>query len=163
MSQHGDPPKEVACPDRPKQDLIAAVNDFAASVISDQGPILRRAGKSGNLGNILVLGSIVTAAVAGATAIPTTRAWHWVAVGAAFTAALISSINKTFDFSRGSQAKYYVYTELWGVYSELERLKRDIPYITYDDADQRLQELERLRRQIGHVETTAGSQKVVKT
>ena len=55
----------------------------------------------------------------------------WVAVGEDVARrALISSINKTFDFSRGSQAKYYVYTELWGVYSELERLKRDIPYIT---------------------------------
>lgn len=73
MSQHGDPPKQVASPDRPKEALTAAVTDFAANVISDQRPLLRGAGRSGYIGNMLVLASIVTAAIAGTTAIPNSQ------------------------------------------------------------------------------------------
>jgi hypothetical protein len=157
MDQERNPPKQLTSADDRRPALLNGINDFYKSVESDQKRILPRAQTSYLVGTVLVLGSIVAAAVAGVTAIPSTGAWHWVAVGAAFVAALISAVNKSFDFAHGAQLKYQVYTQLWGILSELYRLKRNLDHMTYDAADQCLQELERRRREIGDLESTSGS------
>jgi hypothetical protein len=157
MDQEGNPPTQLAGADDRRQALLDSIDGFYKSVECDQKRIQQTADHMGLVGTVLVLGSIVAAAVAGVTAIPSTGAWHWVAVGAAFVAALISAVNKSFDFARGAQIKYKVYTQLWGIRSGLDRLKRNIAHTTYDDADECLEELEQQRREIGDLESTSGS------
>jgi hypothetical protein len=117
---------------------------------------LKRLKKSGvleiQLNTALVIASIVAATVAGATAIPKTGSWRWVAVGAGFAAAFLGGLAQAFDFPKKARVNFLVYNRYGRWCDALHRLKRDIGHVEYEDAEDRLEILMQERWDIAEIE-----------
>jgi hypothetical protein len=141
----------VVLDDRERQ-LLSGVDHQHQSVISDQRRVVRAGRFLLRLNTVLVMGSIVAATIAGASAIPTKGAWHWLAVAAGFTSAIVAGITKAFDLPQQASVKFLVYNLLAGLRDDLARLRRNIGCIAYDEADSTFRDLEARRLEIAEVE-----------